>query len=675
MKRVVYVLLLCFAAACQENAAVEVPEDEMAVMPAGPVPVKGQMLVKFGRLESDMKITVTRSGEVETGNQAFDAAARRIGAVRMERVFPPAGKFEARTRKAGLHLWYRVHFDERLPLEEAEKILSALPEVAVTEAVTEIVPESVNDPFFPQQWFLHNDGSIPRSRAGADVRAPEAWAIEPGKPEVIVAVSDANIDFTQEDLVDNLWQNTKEMDGSGDFWEDKDGNGYEGDWYGIGKMGGRTVGCNPYAGIEPSDHGTHVAGIIAAKRNNGKGVCSVAGGDSKNNGVRFMCVPMGEEGIKYAADNGAVIVNCSWGAYGKAPKSLEEAIAYFVRYAGTDENGRQTGPMRGGLVFASAGNEGKESGDHYPSCLEHVMAVASVRPDYIKSGFSNYADWVDICAPGGGDGEGWQVVSTVSRNEYGSMVGTSQAAPVAAGVAALIVSKFGGKDSGLEPYDVEFRLLRGANRDIYDFNPEYVGKLGAGYVNAEQALSDEAVNYPPEIRCERDLSKQMIVGYGESEVLEFTVSDRESASDELDYEVEDGSGAVSHAKAGDRITLTVSNTKACKPGDYCIKLKVTDQGGVSSERSFPLKLHPEFLKEPEVQSCVTDELLIRAGMTFSGRMKAEFYDAAGRLVYTQEVEASLSRPGKVDCSGLAGGVYTLKLTCNNKTITRNIIKL
>ena len=113
----------------------------------------------------------------------------------------------------------------------------------------------------------------------------------------------------------------------------------------------------------------------------------------------------------------------------------------------------------------------------------------------------------------------------------------------------------------------------------------------------------------------------------------------------------------------------------CIYGDHTIRLTVTDKGGVSASVSFDVKLHPEFLTQPEVQPVVTDELTVQAGVNFSGLTTVRLYDAGGNLVLERQVNISLKEPGKINLDGIAGGNYVLKMTCNNKTITKNIIKL
>ena len=242
-------------------------------------------------------------------------------------------------------------------------VLSGVSEITDVEPVCLPTADAVQfpyyDPWFGRQWFLQYAGSDLERELGplavsSDIDAVEAWEIEKGRKEVIVAVVDTKVDVGHAELRPNLWVNYNDWpDGV-----DNDNNGYVDDVYGYG-----------VANQQDADgHGTHVAGIIAAKNNNGWPVCGIAGGDNNQNGVRLMaCLSSGgPTAIKYAADNGAVICNNSWSVKVNKNnrKALQDAVNYFVTYAGMDENGNQTGPMRGGLVLASAGNEGQELEPH-----------------------------------------------------------------------------------------------------------------------------------------------------------------------------------------------------------------------------------------------------------------------------------------------------------------------
>lgn len=479
---------------------------------------KGYVRVLLSEELSDKLEAAVSSGERQTKALAAEDVVSKIKIRSIQRTFPYAGRFEARTRKAGLHLWYDVEFDSQIPLDEAGNNMLSIKGVRKVEyrpvvarywddRVVKYVNETTrsiaqpaatmpfNDPRLPDQWNYHNDGSIGDNfRAGADINLFDAWNYTTGTPDVVVAVIDGGIDYTHEDIAANMWVNQAELNGTAGVDDDK--NGYKDDIYGYNFVAdiGKLV---------PVDHGTHVAGTIAAVNNNGKGVCGIAGGNGQSNsGVRLMSCQIfvndddpyagnggrkGATAIKYAADNGAVICQNSWGYpdLTETPASDKAAIDYFIEYAGIDENGKQTGPMRGGIVIFAAGNENREAAA--PANYEKVVAVSSIGPDFRKAYYSNFGDWVDLAAPGGDSqsfGSRGTVLSTVVGG-YGYMQGTSMACPHVSGVAALVLSQF--KRSGYNSEMLRARLKSDAT-NIDSYNSNYNGKLG-GLVNALASLS------------------------------------------------------------------------------------------------------------------------------------------------------------------------------------------
>lgn len=379
-----------------------------------------------------------------------------IGEIRLTRTFPPAGKFEKRTREAGLDRWYDVWFDTATPLTKASEALEMVPGITEIEyrpfpcrhfedqsftvtptpyasASGDTVP--FNDPMFKDQWPLRNPGTAANSAAGCDIHVVPVWnAGTTGRPDIIVAVVDGGIDFAHEDLATNMWHDPD--------YPDRDIYGYN--------------FFDDTTAIVKSEHGTHVAGIIAAVNNNGVGICGIAGGDfaAGQPGVRLMSCQIFKDGekdaagdpaqaIKWSADHGAVISQNSWGYLDidYLPPSDIAAIDYFNTYAGFDEHGRQVGPMAGGLVVFAAGNEAVGYGS--PAAYEEALSVAALGPDYCRAYYSNYGAWVDIAAPGGDDRKK-PILSTLPGNQYGYMQGTSMACPHISGIAALILAKYGG---------------------------------------------------------------------------------------------------------------------------------------------------------------------------------------------------------------------------------------
>ncbi len=190
---------------------------------------------------------------------------------------------------------------------------------------------------------------------------------------MIVSVHDQGIDVNHADLKANIWANQIE---NGQPGVDDDLNGY------IDDINGYNFTENKGA-VDAENHGTHVAGTIAAVNNNGVGVCGVAGGNGTGNGEKLcrsrLWVALSiEKSYVYAANNGAVISQNSWGytSPGYVDMSVLDAIEYFVAEAG-DYNGS---PMRGGLVLFAAGNSDSDA-NWYPGYFLLTMAVASIGPE------------------------------------------------------------------------------------------------------------------------------------------------------------------------------------------------------------------------------------------------------------------------------------------------------
>lgn len=309
-----------------------------------------------------------------------------------------------------------------------------------------------NDPLYSQQWHLPK------------IQAPQAWDIANGSSNVVVAVIDTGIDLTHPDLANAIWTNPYDApDGV-----DNDGNGLVDDVHGWNFLG------NNSNLTDTTGHGTHVAGLIGAQKNNGVGVAGVA------SGVKLMPLAVGANApasavvsaIYYAATHGANVINMSFGG----PETFSGARA-AIDYA----------VARGVLLVASANNWSSEE-YNYPAVYQDVVAVAATDPNDQRASLSNYGSWVDIAAPG------QDVFSTfpTSSGSYFAISGTSQASPIVAGVAALIKSVH--PDWSAD--QVRTQLLASAD-DLSSLNPDYVGLLGAGRVNAARAVGATITNPRP----------------------------------------------------------------------------------------------------------------------------------------------------------------------------------
>lgn len=467
----------------------------------------GQLLVRFDPRVSDIldKAGVTKSGPMmpmtRSGIISVDEILDLVDGYQIERVFPVDVRSEERARKEGLHLWYVVRFGLEHPVEKVAADLSRLGEVSrvefnrtlkrssddkpvplTMERLNELTANArkgyFNDPLLADQWHLVNDGNLRPTKfiKGADVNVEKAWEMTTGDPSIIVAVLDEGVDVMHPDLKASMWVN------EGEVWksfEDNDGNGYIGDVHGYNFV--RKHGVISVDSVYDTGHGTHVAGVIAAVNGNGTGISSIAGGSGSVPGVKIMSCQIfsGQyagtvleevRAIKYAADNGAVILQCSWGYISGAANPYEwtpqystdeewetynvlekKALDYFIHNAGSPD-----GVIEGGLAIFAGGNEAAPAAS-YPAAYPDFVAVAATAGDFTPAVYSNYGPGTTISAPGGDQDYYWDyvdethkigevgcVLSTlpyhISESGYGYMEGTSMACPHVSGVAALGLS-------------------------------------------------------------------------------------------------------------------------------------------------------------------------------------------------------------------------------------------
>lgn len=226
--------------------------------------------------------------------------------------------------------------------------------------------------------------------------------------------------------------------------------------------------------------------------------------------------------IVYAADRGASIAQCSWGAgvADEEDKSVTEAVDYFTKNGGGDK-------MNGGLCIFASGNNGEE-GNYYPGCLDKVVAVGSMAPDGSVAYYSNRGKWVDVTAPGGLEDNGQQygVLSTLPNSTYGYNEGTSMACPHVSGIAALILSKYGNKQFSNETLRT---LLTTSVNDLYTQNPEYEGLMGSGYIDAYKALQGKEGSVPEAV------ADFTVTASHDNALIEWTIPETEEKS--IDHHV------------------------------------------------------------------------------------------------------------------------------------------
>jgi len=325
-----------------------------------------------------------------------------------------------------------VDLPRDLSVAEAVQTYEDSPDVAYAEPNFKVEPLATpNDPNYRNVWGLNNSGQT-GGTADADIDAPEAWDRTTGSSGTVVAVIDEGIDLNHPDLRDNIWTNPGEVPNNN---VDDDRNGYVDDvnGYDFANDDASVYDPDPISG-RGDEHGTHVAGTIAAVGNNGVGITGV-NWDARVAALKFLGANGGYtsdavEAINYAVAEGMPISNNSWGIGSDRSQSLEDAI--------------RRADNAGHIFIAAAGNGGSDSvGDNndatpeYPASYDvpNVVSVAASNDTDRLAAFSNFgASSVDLAAPGVG------ILSTLPGETYGRYSGTSMATPHVAGVAALLKS-------------------------------------------------------------------------------------------------------------------------------------------------------------------------------------------------------------------------------------------
>ena len=418
----------------------------------------------------------------------------RFGGKDLEQLFPNL-KHPNKSGAAELQRQWVVVLDERTNLDEALSAYAALDGVSKVwkdemHYTSIAVP---NDPSLVQQWYLRNT-----TYGDKDIRWLGGWAEAQGDSNIIIAIIDSGVDWqhpdlggTNADFTDGaIWINWTEYFGTPG--SDDDGNGRIDDIRGWDFV---SFATDPWPGEDgsfadndPMDfggHGTGCAGSAAAITNNGIGISGTAGG------CKIMAVRAGwllndggtpggvvgmtyaSQAITYATDNGANLINCSWGS----SSSLFTALNYATT------NGVQ--------VVNAAGNDG----DSIPEYLDNYsgsISVAALSSDDTKVGFSNFGSWVEVSAPGDNIHTTWFDYTTMSSS-YATVDGTSFASPITCGAIALIWSANPGLTLS-EAVD----LMYDTCDNLDAANPGYVGDLGAGRISLLRALGDNFQKGPDE---------------------------------------------------------------------------------------------------------------------------------------------------------------------------------
>lgn len=286
-----------------------------------------------------------------------------------------------------------------------------------------------NDPRFPEQWALENNGQT-GGTIDADINAVSMWNIEDGDPTVVIGITDSGIDFNHRDLIANLWSNVLEIPGNG---IDDDLNGFIDDKFGINAI------LNNGSPLDDNAHGTHVSGTIGADGNNALGVVGIA-----QNVMIASCKFLGSTGMGYTSD--AIQCLQYFANLKTRPVNPVNIVATNNSWVGPSyslalRDAILSHQNLGILFVAAAGNDSADSDQtpHYPASydLSNIISVAATDHNDGLASFSNYGRrTVHVAAPG------VRILSTVPNQSYALFSGTSMATPHVTGLVAITKSNF-----------------------------------------------------------------------------------------------------------------------------------------------------------------------------------------------------------------------------------------
>ncbi len=356
-----------------------------------------------------------------------------------------------------LKKWYVITISEpeKNTLNDLQKLVSTFNEVELAEKVPLHYSFAIPNDISSIQWSL------------SKIKAQNAWDIEVGSPNITVAIVDDAVAVQHEDLKDKIWINTGEIAGNG---IDDDNNGYVDDVNGF-DVADLDNNPSPPATATNSNfsHGTHCAGIAAGATNNGLGMasigynCSIIPVKTKADATSGASLQATVAGVEYAILSKADVISMSFGSFTPS-YAFNELINY----------GHQQG-----IVFVAAAGNSNTDVPAYPASYQYVISVGASDQSDAKANFSNYGEHIDVMAPG------VNIYSTLAgtNNSYGKLSGTSMACPMVSGLVGLMLSR----NPSIMPDDIEACLESTAD-NIDAVNSGYLGKLGAGRINAERAI-------------------------------------------------------------------------------------------------------------------------------------------------------------------------------------------
>jgi serine protease len=403
-------------------------------------------------------------GKASIGIPEIQTVLQKIGAYKVNTMFPNAVKAANRmpdgSESPDISTIYKISYTADI------SVVDVINELLKNDAVIYAEPSYIyhinyrpNDP----------DTNSARNYYQKIIKAYEAWDVSKGDTNVVIGIIDTGGDLDHPDLAANVKKNYADpVNGL-----DDDGDGYIDNFLGWDFVGATSANFNedgdPNVQAGGNDHGVHVGGDASAVADNNVGIAGVG---FKSKLLFVKCSPdafensvyTGYEGIVYAADHGASVINCSWGGQGGGSVG-QDVINYAI--------------SKNALVVAAAGNNAADSYDYFPTSYKGVLSVGSTTNTDRRSSFSNFGYSVDVSAPGSG------IYSTTYNDSYASYDGTSMASPVAAGAAALVKAHF----PSYNAIQVG-EQLRVTCDDISSKNSgSYKDKLGKGRINVYKALT------------------------------------------------------------------------------------------------------------------------------------------------------------------------------------------
>ena len=430
------------------------PPSQISAQARGPQYIPGEVIIKF-KPTTRIQLGKTGRGTLSTGFPALDILFEKFQGQDLKPIFPGHVRPSA-PDAVDLTRFFSFRFGDG---SDPQKVAGALQRTGVIEYAEprfiRYLDFTPNDPDYDRQWYLRK------------IQADKAWDLTKGDTSVVIGIVDTGIDWNHEDLRENIWRNPRPGQNP-NFPADSIG-------WDFGGLNG-TPDNNPDE--DGPDHGTFIAGLASAATDNNIGVagvgfrCKIMAVKASRNDVRSNFgapfILYGYEGMVYAADNGASIINASWGGPGYS--RFEQEVVNYVH-------------GKGALVVAAAGNNSNIE-PIYPSGYAHVLAVGATDSTDQRSnwggGFaSNFGPHVGVSSPGTG------IYNTFKSPRYVELSGTSMSTAIVSGTAALVKSLH----ATWTPDQVA-QQIRVTADPIDGLNPSFPKQLGFGRVNAFRAVSD-----------------------------------------------------------------------------------------------------------------------------------------------------------------------------------------